>query len=99
MGCWYCHGTGHFSKESVEELLNSPLYEGNRVVGLYKLACQVAYRLGVETQEKENHVLALMLNFNSTMVHPPLELGGADAAEKHILNAIEWIAGQTDARR
>lgn len=86
-------------KESIEELLSTPLYEGNRVVGLYKLACQVAYRLGVETPEKENEVLSLMLDFNASMVHPPLELGGADAAEKHILNAIEWIVGQTNARR
>lgn len=86
-------------KESIEQLLSTPLYEGNRVVGLYKLASQVAYRLGVETPEKEHKVLEIMLNYNASMVHPPLELGGADAAEKHILNAIEWIAGQTNDRR
>lgn len=84
-------------KESIEELLSAPLREGNRVVGLYKLTCQVAYRLGVETPEKEKQVLSTMLDFNASMVHPPLELGGADAAEKHILNAISWIWGQTNA--
>jgi hypothetical protein len=80
---------------SVEQLLSEPLHEGNRVVGLYKLTCRVAYRLGVSTSEEADAVAELMLNFNQNMVIPPLEVGGADCAEKHIRNAISWIAGNT----
>jgi hypothetical protein len=78
--------------------ISVPIYEGNRVVGLHKLACRVAYRMGVETPEKAEAVLNVMLEYNASMVHPPLERFGADAAEKHILNAINWIAGQSDER-
>jgi hypothetical protein len=82
--------------ESVEELLSTPLHEGNRVVGLYKLTCRVAYRLGVSTPSMVEEVTNLMLNYNQTMVIPPLEGHGADSPDLHIRNAIEWIARNSD---
>jgi hypothetical protein len=82
--------------ESVEELLSTPILEGNRVVGLYKLTCRVAYRLGVNTPAMVEEVTNLMLNFNQTMVIPPLEGSGADSPDLHIRNAIEWIARNSD---
>ena len=82
--------------ESVEELLSTPLHEGNRVVGLYKLTCRVAYRLGVNTPSMVEEVTNLMLHYNQTMVIPPLEGYGADSPDLHIRNAIEWIARNSD---
>jgi hypothetical protein len=84
------------ASETVEELLSVPLLEGNRVVGLYKLTCRVAYRLGVNTPDKVQEVTNLMLHFNQTMVIPPLEGSGADNPDLHIRNAIDWIARNTD---
>lgn len=81
-----------YSKLQVEELLAEPLLEGHRVVGIYQLTCKVAYRLGVDTPEEQDEVLRIMLQYNSEKVHPPLGNDCFDHVERHIRNAISWVA-------
>jgi len=84
---------------AITDLLNEPIEEGARAVGIYRLTCRVASRLGVETDQKADIVKGLMLKFNQEMVRPPLDLGGSDRALSHIERAIRFVkeSGHADA--
>lgn len=82
---------------SVRALLGEHLYEGGRAVGLYRLACRLAFRLGVETESKANVVRELLLDYNNSKVHPPLEWAAPDNAGYQIERAIQFVRWSRDA--
>lgn len=76
----------------VHELTSKPLREGERNTGLYQLTCKLAFWMGCTTQEQVEAVRQTALNFNRTMVVPPLD--SRDNFETQIERAIRFVQGR-----
>jgi P4 family phage/plasmid primase-like protien len=66
--------------------------EGSRAVDIYKLACALANKMGVETEYKRMAIETLMIRFNHEKVRPPMELEGPNSLLMHTRRAIEFVA-------
>lgn len=78
-------------KLDIDGMLSDGLQEGERAVGLYKLACGLANKFG--TDEAGRHAVeSAMLRFNAEMVNPPMNVEGQNGVLMHTRRAIDWVA-------
>jgi putative DNA primase/helicase len=78
-------------KLNIDEMLSEGLKEGERAIGLYKLACGLANKFG--TDEAGKHAVeSTMLRFNAEMVVPPMHVEGQNGVLMHTRRAIDWVA-------
>jgi P4 family phage/plasmid primase-like protien len=78
-------------KLDVEAMMKEGLQEGQRAVGLYKIACGLANKIGVDTELKKQSVETMMLRFNAEAVNPPLHVEGSNGVLMHVRNAIQFV--------
>ncbi|NBR25028.1 MAG: hypothetical protein EBU08_14890, partial [Micrococcales bacterium] len=80
--------------ESVDiaKFLEDGIDEGSRAVDIYKLACALANKMGVDTEYKRMAIETLMIRFNHEKVRPPLELEGQGGLLMHVRRAIDFVA-------
>lgn len=79
--------------ESVDiaKFLEDGIDEGSRAVDIYKLACALANKMGVDTEYKRMAIETLMIRFNHEKVRPPMELEGPNSLLMHTRRAIEFV--------
>lgn len=75
----------------VDKLLSDGLVEGERAIGLYKIALALANRFPVDTEYGALAVETLMIRFNAEKVKPPMELEGPNSVLMHTRRAIEFV--------
>jgi putative DNA primase/helicase len=80
--------------ESVDiaKFFEEGIEEGSRAVDIYKLACALANKMGVDTEYKRMAVETLMIRFNHEKVRPPMELEGPNSLLMHTRRAIEFVS-------
>ncbi len=78
-------------KLDIDAMLADGLQEGERAIGLYKLACGLANKFG--TDEAGRHAVeSTMLRFNAEMVNPPMHVEGQNGVLMHTRRALDWVA-------
>jgi hypothetical protein len=78
-------------KLDIDAMLSEGLKEGERAVGLYKLACGLANKFG--TDDAGRHAVeSTMLRFNAEMVNPPMHVEGQNGVLMHTRRALDWVA-------
>lgn len=83
--------------EDIKKMMNEGLDEGERAVGVYKIACHVSNEIGVDTELKRQSVENTMIRFNAEKIRPPLELEGQGGLLMHVRRAIEFVAANPKA--
>jgi putative DNA primase/helicase len=80
--------------ESVDiaKFLEDGIDEGSRAVDIYKLACALANKMGVDTEYKRMAIETLMIRFNHEKVRPPMELEGPNSLLMHTRRAMDFVA-------
>jgi len=68
----------------IATMLEEGIDEGSRAVDIYKLACALSNKYGVETPEKRLMIETLMIRFNYEKVRPPMELEGQNSLLMHV---------------
>lgn len=93
-GDWGWLGELEFKGERVEiaKILEEGIDEGSRAVDIYKLACALANKIGVETPEKRLMIETTMIRFNHEKVRPPLNLEGSNGLLMHTRNAMDFVS-------
>lgn len=75
----------------VNKMLEEGLVEGERAVGIYKIAVALANQYPVETEHGALAVETMMIRFNAEKVKPPMELEGPNSLLMHTRRAIEFV--------
>jgi putative DNA primase/helicase len=93
-GDWGSFSELDYSGESVDiaKFLEEGIDEGSRAVDIYKLACALANKMGVDTEYKRMAIETLMIRFNHEKVRPPMELEGPNSLLMHTRRAIEFVS-------
>jgi putative DNA primase/helicase len=76
----------------IAKMLEEGIEEGSRAVDIYKLACALANKNGVETPEKRLMIETMMMRFNFEKVKPPMELEGPNSLLMHVRRAMDFVA-------
>ena len=76
----------------IATMLEEGIDEGSRAVDIYKLACALSNKYGVETPEKRLMIETLMIRFNYEKVRPPMELEGQNSLLMHVRRAMDFVA-------
>jgi putative DNA primase/helicase len=76
----------------ISKMLEDGIDEGGRAVGVYKLACAMANKFGVETPEKRLMIETMMMRYNFEKVRPPLDLEGPNSLLMHTRRAMDFVA-------
>lgn len=76
----------------ITKMLEDGIEEGSRAVDLYKLACAVSNKFGVDTPEKRMMIESMMLRFNHEKVSPPLNVEGPNGVLMHTRRAMDFVA-------
>jgi putative DNA primase/helicase len=76
----------------IAKMLEDGIDEGERAISIYKLACAIANKFGVETPEKRLMIETMMMRFNYEKVRPPMELEGANSLLMHTRRAMDFVA-------
>jgi P4 family phage/plasmid primase-like protien len=76
----------------ITKMLDEGITEGSRAVDIYKLACALSNKYGVETPEKRMMIETLMIRFNHEKVRPPMELEGPNSLLMHTRRAMDFVA-------
>jgi len=76
----------------ITRMLEEGIDEGSRAVDIYKLACALSNKYGVETPEKRLMIETLMIRFNYEKVRPPMELEGQNSLLMHVRRAMDFVA-------
>lgn len=84
--------SGGGERVDISKILEEGIDEGNRAVGIYKLACAISNKHGVETPEKRLMIETLMIRFNYEKVRPPMELEGPNSLLMHVRRAMDFVA-------
>jgi putative DNA primase/helicase len=79
-------------KIDVAKMLEDGIDEGSRAIDIYKLACAIANKFGVETPEKRMMIETMMIRFNHEKVRPPMELEGQNSLLMHVRRAMDFVA-------
>jgi P4 family phage/plasmid primase-like protien len=79
-------------KIDIAKMLEEGIEEGSRAVDIYKLACALANKNGVETPEKRLMIETMMMRFNFEKVKPPMELEGPNSLLMHVRRAMDFVA-------
>ena len=78
-------------KLDIDGMLSEGLKEGERAVGLYKLACGLSNKFG--TDDAGRHAVeSAMLRFNAEMVNPPMDVEGQNGLLMHTRRALDWVS-------
>jgi putative DNA primase/helicase len=78
-------------KLDIDGMLAEGLQEGERAIGLYKLACGLSNKFG--TDEAGRHAVeSTMLRFNAEMVNPPMHVEGQNGVLMHTRRALDWVS-------
>jgi putative DNA primase/helicase len=93
-GDWSWLGDLNSGDERVDinKFLEEGIEEGSRAVDIYKLACAIANKMGVDSEAGKLAVETLMIRFNHEKVRPPLELEGQGGLLMHVRRAIDFVA-------
>ena len=83
---------GGGERVDIAKMLEEGIKEGSRAVDIYKLACAMANKFGVETPEKRLMIETMMIRFNHEKVRPPMELEGANSLLMHTRRAMDFVA-------
>jgi putative DNA primase/helicase len=75
----------------ITKMLEEGIDEGSRAVDIYKLACAISNKFGVETPEKRLMIETMMIRFNHEKVRPPMELEGANSLLMHTRRAMDFV--------
>ena len=93
-GDWGWMGDLDYKGDRVDiaKILEEGIDEGSRAIDIYKLACALSNKYGVETPEKRLMVETLMIRFNYEKVRPPMELEGVNSLLMHVRRAMDFVA-------
>jgi putative DNA primase/helicase len=93
-GEWDWMNDLEYNGERVEisKMLEEGIDEGSRAVDIYKLACALSNKMGVDTDYKRMMVETAMIRFNHEKVRPPLELEGQGGLLMHVRRAMDFVA-------
>jgi len=93
-GDWSWMGDLDYKGDRVDiaKILEEGIDEGSRAVDIYKLACALSNKYGVETPEKRLMIETLMIRFNYEKVRPPMELEGVNSLLMHVRRAMDFVA-------
>lgn len=75
----------------IDKLLDKGLVEGERAVGLYRIALSLANKIGVQTEAQKTAIESLMIRFNHEKVNPPMPLEGTNSLLMHTRRAIDFV--------
>ena len=76
----------------IQKMLEEGIDEGSRAIDIYKLACAISNKFGVETPEKRLMIETMMIRFNAEKVRPPMELEGVNSLLMHVRRAMDFVA-------
>jgi len=76
----------------IAKMLEEGITEGSRAIDIYKLACALSNKYGVETPEKRLMIETLMIRFNHEKVRPPMDLEGPNSLLMHTRRAMDFVA-------
>ena len=95
------HGTGDWDwlsdldtggeRVDIVKILEEGINEGERAVTIYRLACAISNKFGVETPEKRLMIETMMMRFNYEKVRPPMELEGPNSLLMHTRRAMDFV--------
>lgn len=93
-GDWGWLGEVEYKGEKVDisKMLEEGIDEGSRAVDMYKLACAIANKFGVDTPEKRMMIETMMIRFNHEKVRPPLNVEGPNGVLMHTRRAMDFVA-------
>ena len=93
-GDWSFMDNLEYSGERVdiEKMLDEGIAEGSRAVDIYRLACALANKMGVDTEYKRLALETLMIRFNHEKVRPPMDLEGPNSLLMHVRRAMDFVA-------
>ena len=83
---------GGGERVDIAKMLEDGIKEGSRAVDIYKLACAMANKFGVETPEKRLMIETMMMRFNFEKVKPPMDLEGPNSLLMHTRRAMDFVA-------
>jgi P4 family phage/plasmid primase-like protien len=83
---------GGGERVDISKMLEEGIKEGSRAVDIYKLACAMANKFGVETNEKRLMIETMMMRFNHEKVKPPMDLEGPNSLLMHVRRAMDFVA-------
>ena len=61
-------------KIDIDDIMAKGLVEGERAVGLFRIVCSLANKIGVGTEAQRTAIETLMIRFNAEKVNPPMPL-------------------------
>jgi len=76
----------------ISRMLDEGINEGSRAVDLYKLACALSNKMGVDSPEKRLMIETAMIRFNHEKVRPPMNLEGPNGVLMHTRRAMDFVA-------
>jgi putative DNA primase/helicase len=83
---------GGGERVDIAKMLEEGIKEGSRAVDIYKLACAMSNKFGVETTEKRLMIETMMMRFNFEKVKPPMDLEGPNSLLMHTRRAMDFVA-------
>lgn len=93
-GDWGWLGDVDYKGERVDitKMLEEGIDEGSRAVDMYKLACAISNKFGVDTPEKRMMIETMMIRFNYEKVRPPLNVEGPNGVLMHTRRAMDFVS-------
>jgi len=88
---WNDMSLGEFETIDLDSEMGKDLPEGNRAVGIYRMACSLANKVDVSTEAGRLMVETTMIRYNAEHVKPPLPLEGPGGLLSHVHRAIEFV--------
>jgi putative DNA primase/helicase len=78
----------------IDKVLEQGIDEGHRAVEIYRLACALSAKMGVDSEYKRLAVETMMIRFNAEKVRPPMPLEGGNSLLMHVRRAMDWVGSQ-----
>ncbi len=85
-------------KIDIDAILEKGLVEGERAVGLFRIVCALANKIGTSTEAQKTAIETMMIRFNAEKVSPPMELEGSNSLLMHTRRAIKFIEDNPKSR-
>jgi putative DNA primase/helicase len=79
-------------KVDIAKMLEEGIDEGSRAVDIYKLACALSNKMGVDSPEKRLMIETAMIRFNHEKVRPPMNVEGPNGILMHTRRAMEFVS-------
>ena len=78
-------------KIDIDDIMAKGLVEGERAVGLFRIVCSLANKIGVGTEAQRTAIETLMIRFNAEKVNPPMPLEGSNGLLMHTRRAMDFV--------